>query len=243
MCSTVQPWVTSCLFFRVSQAIDGKCETCVSATHARWGECAQRVSRFTPASHSLLLSWKTSKQSGLFFRQTFCEVRNGEKWKKWSKNNEKKNALYVSVNVFNTNALTGDTISTSPTMSLLESGSPCMWSPEPCAGLASCNAKGILSFLSYFKTQSIASAPGIKPATSRSVVKSSSDLANLAFLSIAGLDCEIDISKSIQNVRAQRSGMVQTEVGLSSFLASLTLQTLRSKFEFSFVAPIHFLQK
>ena len=29
----------------------------------------------------------------------------------------------------------------------------------------------------------------------------------------SGLDCEIDISKSIQNVRAQRSGMVQTEVG------------------------------
>ena len=170
-------------------------------------------------------------------------MRNGEKWKKWSKNNEKKNALYVSVNVFNTNALTGDTISTSPTMSLLESGSPCMWSPEPCAGLASCNAKGILSFLSYFKTLSFGPAPGIKPATSRSVVKSSSDWANLAFLSIAGLDCEIDISKSIQNVRAQRSGMVQTEVGLSSPLASLTLKTLWSKFEFSFVAPIHFLQK
>ena len=118
-----------------------------------------------------------------------------------------------------------------------------MWSPEPCEGLASCNAKGILSFLSYFKTLSIASAPGIKPATSRSVVKSSSDLANLAFLSITGLDCEIDISKSIQNVRAQRSGMVQTEVGLSSSLASLTLKTIRSKCEFSFVAPIHFLQK
>ena len=146
--------------------------------------------------------------------------------KKWSKNNEKKNALYVSVNVFNTNVLTGDTTLTSPTMSLLESGSPFMWSPEPCEGLASCNAKGILSFLSYFKTLSIASAPGIKPATSRSVVKSSSGLANLAFLSIAGLDCEIDISKSIQNVRAQRSGMVQTEVGLSSSLASLTLKTL-----------------
>ena len=159
------------------------------------------------------------------------------------KNNEKKNALYVSVNVFNTNVLTGDTILTSPTMSLLESGSPFMWSPEPCEGLASCNAKGILSFLSYFKTLSIASAPGIKPATSRSVVKSSSDLANLAFLSVAGLDCEIDISKSIQNVRAQRSGMVQTEVGLSSSLASLTLKTLGSKFEFSFVASIHFLQK
>ena len=32
----------------------------------------------------------------------------------------------------------------------------------------------------------------------------------------SGLDCEIDISKSIQNVRAQRSGMVQTEVGFSN---------------------------
>ena len=29
---------------------------------------------------------------------------------------------------------------------------------------------------------------------------------------MTGLDTEIDISKSIQNVRAQRSGMVQTEV-------------------------------
>lgn len=35
----------------------------------------------------------------------------------------------------------------------------------------------------------------------------------LFFVSLSiGLDCEIDISKSIQNVRAQRSGMVQTEV-------------------------------
>jgi len=35
-----------------------------------------------------------------------------------------------------------------------------------------------------------------------------------------GLDCEIDISKSIQNVRAQRSGMVQTEVGFPNVDAS-----------------------
>lgn len=35
-------------------------------------------------------------------------------------------------------------------------------------------------------------------------------------LTTSGLDCEIDISKSIQNVRAQRSGMVQTEVGFSN---------------------------
>ena len=39
-------------------------------------------------------------------------------------------------------------------------------------------------------------------------------------LTTTGLDCEIDISKSIQNVRAQRSGMVQTEVGLPNVQAS-----------------------
>ena len=215
-----------------------------SAQHTRDGENARNVSRALrpPRTRFRLLEKRQNNQacsSGK--RSVKWEMVKNEK--KWSKNNEKKNALYVNVNVFNTNVLTGDTILTSPTMSLLESGSPFMWSPEPCEGLASCNAKGILSFLSYFKTLSIASAPGIKPATSRSVVKSSSDLANLAFLSIAGLDCEIDISKSIQNVRAQRSGMVQTEVGLSSSQRSLTPQTLRSKFEFSFVAPIHFLQK
>ena len=95
--------------------------------------------------------------------------------KKWSKNNEKKNALYVSVNVFNTNVLTGDTTLTSPTMSLLESGSSFMWSPEPCEGLASCNAKGILSFLSYFKTLSMGPASGIEPTTSRTTFKHSTD--------------------------------------------------------------------
>ena len=215
-----------------------------SAQHTRDGENARNVSRALrpPRTRFRLLEKRQNNQacsSGK--RSVKWEMVKNEK--KWSKNNEKKNALYVNVNVFNTNVLTGDTILTSPTMSLLESGSPFMWSPEPCEGLASCNAKGILSFLSYFKTLSIASAPGIKPATSRSVVKSSSDLANLAFLSIAGLDCEIDISKSIQNVRAQRSGMVQTEVGLSSFLASLTLKTIRSKSEFSFDTPIHFLRK
>ena len=216
-----------------------------SAQHTRDGENARNVSRALrpPRTRSRLLEKRQNNQacsSGK--RSVKWEMVKNEK--KWSKNNEKKNALYVSVNVFNTNVLTGDTILTSPTMSLLESGSPFMWSPEPCEGLASCNEEGntIISQLLY-KTLSITSAPGIKPATSRSVVKSSSDLANLAFLSIAGLDCEIDISKSIQNVRAQRSGMVQTEVGLSSFLASLTLKTIRSKSEFSFVAPIHFLQK
>ena len=66
---------------------------------------------------------------------------------------EEKNALYLSINVFSTKVLIGDTIFTSPT----------------------CIAKGAPSFLSYFKTLSIGPAPGIEPATSRSAVKRSTD--------------------------------------------------------------------
>ena len=42
-------------------------------------------------------------------------------------------------------------------------------------GLAACSAKGVPSFLSYFKTLSTGPALGIKPATSRSAVKRSTD--------------------------------------------------------------------
>ena len=45
-----------------------------------------------------------------------------------------------------------------------------MWSFEPSEGLAACSAKGVPSFLSYFKTLSIGPALGIEPATSPSVV-------------------------------------------------------------------------
>ena len=45
-----------------------------------------------------------------------------------------------------------------------------MWSFEPGEGLAACSAKGVPSFLSYFKTLSIGRAPGIEPATFRFVV-------------------------------------------------------------------------
>ena len=45
------------------------------------------------------------------------------------------------------------------------------WSSEPREGLAACTAKGVLSFLSYFKTLGIELAPEIEPATSRSAVK------------------------------------------------------------------------
>ena len=44
------------------------------------------------------------------------------------------------------------------------------WSSEPREGLACCSAKGVPSFLGYFKTLSIGPAPGIKPATFRSAV-------------------------------------------------------------------------
>ena len=45
-------------------------------------------------------------------------------------------------------------------------------------GLAACSAKGVPSFLSYFKTLSICPVPGNELATSRSAVKRSTDIAN-----------------------------------------------------------------
>ena len=55
-----------------------------------------------------------------------------------------------------------------------------MWSSEPRKGLAACSVKAVPAFLSYFKTLSIGSAPGIKPVASRSVVKCSTDWNNPA---------------------------------------------------------------
>ena len=46
-------------------------------------------------------------------------------------------------------------------------------SPEPREGLAACSAKGVPSFLTYFKTLSIGPAQGIQSATSPSAVKRS----------------------------------------------------------------------
>ena len=54
------------------------------------------------------------------------------------------------------------------------------WSSKLPEGLAACSAKGVPSFLSYFKTVSFGPAPGIKPATTRSAVKRSTDWANPA---------------------------------------------------------------
>ena len=77
------------------------------------------------------------------------------------------NALYLSVNVFSTKALIGDTIFY---VSNWRPDHHFTWSSEPHEGLACCSAKGVPSFLGYFKTLSIGPAPGIEPVTSRSVV-------------------------------------------------------------------------
>ena len=83
----------------------------------------------------------------------------------------KKNTLFFSVNVFSTKVVIGGTIFTSPS----GDGTASTWSSEPREGPAVCSAKAVPSFLSYFKTLSIGSVPGIEPATSRSAVKRSTD--------------------------------------------------------------------
>ena len=59
----------------------------------------------------------------------------------------KNNALSLSVIVFSTEVLTGDTILTSPT----GDGTAFTWSSEPREGLAACSAKGVPSFLSFVR--------------------------------------------------------------------------------------------
>ena len=76
----------------------------------------------------------------------------------------KKNPLYLSVNVFSTKVLIGDTSFTSPTGMVTQG---CHTRSSLLQG------KGSTLFLSYFKTQSIGPAQGIKPTTSRPAVKHS----------------------------------------------------------------------
>ena len=83
----------------------------------------------------------------------------------------KKNALYLSVNVFSRKVLFGDTIFTRVRHFT--------WSSE--AHESSClQVKRVPSFLSYFKTLSTCPPPGIEPATSRFAVMRSTDWANRA---------------------------------------------------------------
>ena len=84
--------------------------------------------------------------------------------------------FYLSVHVFSMKVLIGTLF----LRLLVETGRHFPWSSEPREGLATWSAKGIPSFLSYFKTLSIGPVPGIKPATSRSAVKRSTNWANHA---------------------------------------------------------------
>ena len=49
------------------------------------------------------------------------------------------------------------------------------WSSEPSEGVPVCRAKGVPSFLSYFKTLCIDPAPRMELATSRSAIERSTD--------------------------------------------------------------------
>ena len=80
---------------------------------------------------------------------------------------KKKKALHLSVNVFSTNVLIGDTIFY---VSNWRRDRHFTWSSESREGLVCCSTKEVPSFLSYFKTLSIGPALGIEPATSRSAV-------------------------------------------------------------------------
>ena len=71
----------------------------------------------------------------------------------------------MSVNVFSTKVLNGDTILY---VSYWRQDRHFTWSSEPREVLAIHRAiKAVPSFLSYFRTLSIAWAPGIEPATPR----------------------------------------------------------------------------
>ena len=70
----------------------------------------------------------------------------------------KKQALYLSVNVFSTKVLIGGTFLD---VSNWTRDRHFTWSYEPREGPAACSAKGVSSFLSYFKTLTIVPTPGI----------------------------------------------------------------------------------
>ena len=90
--------------------------------------------------------------------------------KKETDKKKKRKALNLSVNVFSTKGIIGDTIFTSTTAILRGHAS------EPRKGLAICSrAKVIPSFLSHFMILSIGPTPGIELVTSHSAVKHSTN--------------------------------------------------------------------
>ena len=128
------------------------------------------------------------------------------------KSYDEKNALYLNVNVFSTKVLRRGTIFTSPAgdrTAILRG----QWTTEPREGPAACSAKGVPSFLSYFKTLSIGPAPGIEPATSRSAVKRSTDWANPSF-DLTFLICLFCFYIRVQNKTCRHKGFLMITVQL-----------------------------
>ena len=76
----------------------------------------------------------------------------------------------------------------------METGPPFYVVIRTSEGQAVCSAKGVPSFLSYFKTLNIDPAPGNEPATSRSAVKRSTDWANAALVLKISLSCSPNYS-------------------------------------------------
>ena len=119
-----------------------------SITHALWG----MLSYF----HYLAFSHGRPKT-----------IRIRYVWTRIFLKTEEKEGRYLSVNAFSTKVLIGDTIFY---VSNWRRDRHFTWSSEPREGLACCSAKGVSSFLGYFKTLGVGPAPGIEPAPSRSAV-------------------------------------------------------------------------
>ena len=112
---------------------------------------------------------------------------------------EEKNVLHSSVNVLSSKVLIGDSIFASVTSI----------------------AKGVRSFLSYFKALSNGPAPGIEPSTSRSAVKRSTDWAILPRLNIF-IPSNIKWSKQQEQQMKNDSFEYKVLVKLPAFNQSLT---------------------
>ena len=97
-------------------------------------------------------------------------------------------------------------------------------SSKPSEGLPVYRTKELYSFLTYFKTLSIAPAPKIEPATSRSAVKRSTDWANPAAVTPADMCIWRNISPAIMNDHdPKRTNWDRQNLGLffTSFMLAL----------------------
>ena len=105
-------------------------------------------------------------------QHAYAELVSLSTWPHIKNKIKQNNAFYLSVNVFSMKVLIGDPIFY---VSYWRQDHHFTWSFGPREDPAACTAKGVLSFLSYFKTLSNGLARGIEPAISRSAVECSTD--------------------------------------------------------------------